>query len=310
LNLSAQTDSAIDYADNSNWAVLPCDSTDHWSARVGNLKNSDIDVFFVYPTLLTSVKDKRWNYPIQDERHRENVVETIVKYQASAWAEAGNFYMPFYRQAHLRSYYHLEDGGRKALMLAYSDVKNAFDYYLQHHNKGHGIILAGHSQGSTHIRLLLKEYFDQNNELRSQLVAAYIPGIGIPKDEFDSIPLMTDSSSVGGYVTWNTLKRRYKTKDYRNWYKGRAVINPVSWDQSEFVPRNAHKGFLYSNGKLYKQSFKTHSVDGAIWISTPRFPFRFRALLMRNYHIGDVNLFWEDIRVNALLRSKQYLLQR
>jgi hypothetical protein len=27
---------------------------------------------------------------------------------------------------------------------------------------------------------------------------------------------------------------------------------------------------------------------------------------MRNYHVGDVNLFWEDIRENALLRNQTY----
>ena len=30
---------------------------------------------------------------------------------------------------------------------------------------------------------------------------------------------------------------------------------------------------------------------------------------MRNYHVGDVNLFWEDIRENALLRNKMYVLK-
>jgi hypothetical protein len=28
---------------------------------------------------------------------------------------------------------------------------------------------------------------------------------------------------------------------------------------------------------------------------------------MDNYHVGDVNLFWEDIRQNAILRSTSYL---
>ena len=28
---------------------------------------------------------------------------------------------------------------------------------------------------------------------------------------------------------------------------------------------------------------------------------------VKDYHKADINLFWEDIRVNSLLRSKTYL---
>ena len=30
---------------------------------------------------------------------------------------------------------------------AYEDVRDAFDYYLQHHNQGRGFLLVGHQQG-------------------------------------------------------------------------------------------------------------------------------------------------------------------
>lgn len=305
LPSKGQNNSALDYSDSINWAVLPTDTTDHWVSHVSVNRNREVDVFYVYPTLLTAKKDERWNYPVGDTKHRSQVMATIVKYQASAWAEAGNFYMPFYRQAHYRAYSALEDRGLKALLFAYEDVRAAFHYYLKHHNKGKGIILAGHSQGSTHLKLLLKEYFD-GKPLQKQLIAAYMPGIGVSEKSFYSIPLMDSVNQIGGFVSWNTLKRRYKTKKYKDWYKGKSVVNPVTWNRTAFVSRELHKGFLYSNGKVYSKSFKTHTVDGAIWLTIPHFPFRFRAIFMRNYHIGDVNLFWEDIRVNAALRSKSY----
>ncbi|MFL0068994.1 hypothetical protein V2605_09705 [Tenacibaculum maritimum] len=28
---------------------------------------------------------------------------------------------------------------------------------------------------------------------------------------------------------------------------------------------------------------------------------------LKNYHTGDINLFWQDIRENAILRTKAYL---
>jgi hypothetical protein len=84
-------------------------------------------------------------------------------------------------------------------------------------------------------------------------------------------------------------------------------VNPVTWDTTLVASRAQHKGFLFSNGKLYEQSFSTHLGDGVIWISTPHFPYRYLAFTMKNYHMGDVNLFWEDIRRNARQRSKVYM---
>jgi hypothetical protein len=294
-----------DYSDSSNWAVLP----GHYPKELLTYSilpgNDSIDVFYIYPTLLTSKNDTRWNVEISDSAQRKKVLNSAVQFQASSWASAGNIYVPFYRQAHIRSYSSLEGRGREALLLAYSDIKRAFEYYLQNYNKGKGIILAGHSQGGTHITLLLKDYFDDKS-LQKQLVAAYIPGIGIDTNEFKTIGLMTTPGETGGFVTWNTFKRKLDQQQYK-WYKGKAVVNPVTWDLEVNVDKKEHKGFLFSNGKLYEHSFNTHLSDGVIWISTPHFPYRYLSFTMRNYHVGDVNLFWEDIRQNAMLRSQYYL---
>ena len=208
----------------------------------------------------------------------------------------------------MRSYYTLENGGREALLFAYEDVKNAFAYYLENFNRGKGIILAGHSQGSTHLSLILRDFFD-NQPLQKQLVAAYLPGIGIDKELYATIPLMDSASQIGGFVTWNTFKRKTDHEQYK-WYKEKAVINPVTWNYDLVADRAMHKGFLFSNGKMYRQSFTTHIGNGIIWITTPHFPFRYLAFTMKNYHVGDVNLFWEDIRLNALLRSEKYLTNK
>ncbi len=80
----------------------------------------------------------------------------------------------------------------------------------------------------------------------------------------------------------------------------------MTWDTTATAQRELHKGFLYSNGKMYKNSFVTHRSNGVIWISTPHFPYRYLTFLMQNYHTGDVNLFWEDIKENALQRVKAY----
>lgn len=300
----AQTES-VDYSLDENWAITPKKYTSGLKEYIYDSTFANTDVFYIYPTLLVKEKDTNWNYPISNEKHRTDVIESAVKFQASAWANAGKLYVPFYRQAHLRSYHNLEDGGREALLLAYSDIKEAFEYYLEHNNNGNAIILAGHSQGATHISLLLKDFFD-GKPLQNKLIAAYLPGIGLEEDQYECIDLMKHKDSIGGFVSWNTFKKKYDTPQYRNWYEGKASINPVTWDTTSVANQEEHKGFLFSNGKLYEQSFETHLIDGGIWITTPRFPYRYMSFTMSNYHIGDVNLFWEDIRLNARNRTMKY----
>lgn len=304
FQFSAQTEE-VDYSKKSNWAVLPGDYPEVLQKFGSKSINDSIDVFYIYPTLITSKEDSRWNVPINDTLQQKKILDGAICFQASAWSEAGNIYAPYYRQAHIRSYYNLEDGGRQALLLAYSDVKNAFEYYLKHYNNGKGIILAGHSQGSTHLSFILRDFFDEK-DLQKQLVAAYLPGIGFEKNLYKTIPFMSSPDQIGGFVSWNTFKRKVDQKQYK-WYKDKAVINPVTWDTTEVAKRSLHKGFLFSNGKMYSHSFNTHVGNGIIWISTPHFPYRYLAFTMDHYHVGDVNLFWEDIRENALLRSRIYL---
>jgi hypothetical protein len=298
---------AVDYSSKVNWAVLPGAYPGDLRAKVKDSSLwADVDVFYVYPTLMLDKKDNRWNVELSDQEQQRNVLGTAVKYQASAWAEAGRMYVPYYRQAHIRSYDLLEEGGRDALLFAYEDVKNAFQYYLDHYNHGRPIILAGHSQGSTHLRMILRDFFD-NKPLQTQLVAAYMPGIGMEKTEFSTIPLMNNPTQTGGFVTWNTFKKNVDQDAYRRWYKGKAVVNPVSWYDQGGASKEQHQGFLYSNDQTFCHCFETNVIDGAIWISRPCSYFGFFSWMMKSLHKGDVNLFWKDIQENAKLRALVYL---
>jgi hypothetical protein len=295
-----------DYLQEENWAVLPSKNTSKLKDFVAVSDKLEADVFYVYPTLISGKNDIRWNVPTTDEVQNNLVLNKAVHFQASAWATAGNVYVPLYRQAHLRSYSYLEKGGKEALMLAYSDVRAAFQVYLEKYNNGRPIIIASHSQGTSHTRLLLKDFFD-DKPLQNKLIAAYLVGIGIPKDEFKTIRVMTKPDETGGFVSWNTYKRNSLPKKYEKWYRGKVTSNPITWDVSKSTLREAHKGFLYSNNKIYTKALKLEIIDGLIWTTLPRFPLRFFAMFKKNYHVGDVNLFWKDIQENAELRVEAWL---
>ncbi|WP_291807302.1 DUF3089 domain-containing protein [Lutibacter sp.] len=304
---SSQVSPAVpNYNEPSSWAVLPNKYSDKLSDWKTTKDSLVADVFYVYPTLNIEKKDVRWNVPIEDILQQEKVLEKAVYFQASAFLNAGKLYVPFYRQAHLRSYSEYDNGGDKALNIAYADIKNAFIAYLEKYNNGRSIIIAAHSQGTTHAIQLLKDFFD-GKPLHSKLIAAYIPGIAIKKNEFINIPLMTSPTETGGFVSWNTFKMNHYPKRYSSWYKGSVVSNPISWNTAKTSSRKDHKGFLFSNGKLYKQALKVKVADGILWTSLPHFPYRIFILGKKRYHEGDINLFWEDIRENALVRVHSYL---
>ncbi len=298
-----------DYTKEVSWAVLPGKYTESFQEYASNnIDTLKADVFYVYPTLISDKRDIRWNVPITDKEQNEKVLNKAVLMQASAFATSGKVYVPFYRQAHLRSYRLFDNGGKEAQELAYSDVRSAFQVYLKKYNNGRPIIIVGHSQGTTHTSRLLKEFFD-GKTLQKQLIAAYIPGIRIKENTYTTIPAMNVPNETGGFVSWNTYKRNKYPKKDKNWYKGSLTTNPITWDNTKETNLDQHKGFLYTNGKIYKQALTIEITDGLVWSTNPKFPLRFFMSFLKNYHAGDINLFWQDIRENAKLRTNAYLLK-
>lgn len=295
-----------DYSQEINWAVLPenyPESLKKYAPK--NLEKLKADVFYIYPTLISKKKDLRWNAPVNDEDQNNAIINYAVKNQASPFATSGKIYVPIYRQAHIKSYSLYKSGGEEAFDIAYKDVKAAFEYYLKNYNKGRPIIIASHSQGTNHATWLLKDFFD-NSSLQKRLIAAYIPGMGIKPNEFKTIKPMTKPSETNGFVSWNTRKRGTYPKN-KTVYNGAVTTNPITWDESVITRLDQHKGFLYSNGKIYKKALKVQIVDGMVWSTNPKFPMRFFMSFMKNYHIGDINLFWLDIKENVELRTKTWL---
>ncbi len=299
--------SVPDYNRTDSWAVLPALYTQEFQQFSSKqLDTLQADVFYVYPTLNTEKNDARWNVPITDIEQYKKVLGKAVLMQASAFANAAKIYVPLYRQAHIRSYQMYEEGGKEALDLAYSDVKNAFKLYLEKYHNQRPIILVSHSQGTTHLIRLLSDFFD-GKELQKKLVAAYLPGMRVKPDQFNTIKPMTKPRETGGFVSWNTFKKGYYPKKDKNWYRGSVTTNPISWNDEKFSTLSQHKGFLYTNKKIYRKALKIKVTDGLIWSSNPKFPMRLFMSFLKNYHVGDINLFWQDIRDNLLERLKSYL---
>ena len=307
-SIYAPFDTTVDYANTSNWAVHPDNIPEQLNFISLDESTLAVDVFFVHPTILTSKKYGTWNGDINNPDYREEVLNTTIKYQSSAWYGVGRLFAPFYRDAHIRSFQNKFKpiGGDAALESAYQDVKAAFQHYLENYNDGRPILIASHSQGTLHAGRLLKDFFD-DKPLQNQLIAAYLVGIGIKKDPFTSISLMTSPSETGGFVSWNTYKRNKLPNDYETWYKGRIVSNPITWDNQKSSIYADYRGVHHGEKIVYPNSMKIEVIDGMIWSRTPKVPKRILFSLVKDYHFADINLFWEDIRQNSKLRIQEYL---
>lgn len=296
------------YSDKDSWAVLPENIPDEISIFNIDENKKEADVFYIYPTLIDSKNQREWNSDIWNEDIRNDVINRPVKYQASAWLDAGNLYVQYYRQAHIRVFNDkFRVDGDKALNLAYDDIKEAFTYYLENFNNDKPFIIASHSQGTVHAKRLISEFID-GKELQKKLIAAYLVGIKVFEDEFKNIKPMNSANETGGFVTWNTFKfNKYPRKDnYENWFKGGVTTNPITWDDSKETKKDLHKGLLYRDLKIFSQNIDIKLIDGIVWSTVPNVPGKILLQTVRSYHFADINLFWVDIRENAKLRVDQW----
>lgn len=312
---------APDYSQLSSWASHPdlqdpADLTP--SDTLKPATNAAIDVFFIYPTIFVKKpKDVyQWNANIQNEKLNKRIDETTIKLQASAFNGAGNIYAPRYRQAHVAAFYTpFKEDRDSSLTLAYQDVKSSFLYYLEHWNNGRPFIIASHSQGTVHAERLVKELID-GKELQKQLVAAYLVGMPLSADSFQSVPPCTDENQTGCIISWCSYAYGYiPTREaYTDSEKRKNLIatNPLSWQTDTTYVTAAMNigGTLFKLDKTYPGMCDAQNHEGLLWIRNLDFPGSFFVRKMQNYHVADYNLFYMNVRENARKRAATFLLKK
>ena len=271
------------------------------------------DVFYIHPTML--LEGLEWNADVGDEDMNAEVDRWPIRHQASAFSGVGRVFAPRYRQAHIRIFDLGDSLSWAAAEVAYSDVKRAFEHYLEHWNDGRPIVLAGHSQGSFHGRTLLQEFFD-GSPLQDQLVAAYFPGMDMYASEFDAIAVCSAPDQTGCLCTWMTYGEgflpRWLTLPPVSKPEGPVLcVHPVSWGAEVGLPsQGEHLGVVRPSYRLSKPHAITAEIrpEGVLWILPPHVVGG-RWLQRDNWHSGDINLFWVNVYENAKLRSKCWHLK-
>lgn len=296
---------APDYSQNHSWAALPNrpDKADISPDPIFQDRQSsaEVDVFYIHPTIYHS--KKYWNADIRDSVQNYKVDDLAIKNQATVFNGVAKVYAPRYRQMTYPGFSTKDTASKRdALAFAYQDVKAAFEYYLKNYNNGRPFIIASHSQGTIHATRLLKEMID-GTPLQSKFVAGYTIGYKIPDNSFHSIPVCDCPDKTGCVVNWNSYLDK-KISPWDEWYKNSLRVNPVSWKTDTLrTDPNAHLGVVWRDYRYYPdRKLYTQTHGGYLWVQNP-----IKLPLKKNFHVGDYNLFWGNIRENVELRVKTYL---
>jgi hypothetical protein len=270
--------------------------------------NETIDIFYVYPTSYYSPCN--WNAEITDTSVIKRINKFVLKKQLDIFKGIGNIYAPFYRQANLYSFIDKDDNGKKAIDLAYSDVKRAFYYYIEHFNNTKPFMLVGHSQGSKHLLELLIE-ISKDSKIKNRIIATYAIGWPITKkylEENPQIKICESYCQTGCVISWNTEGKHKLVSLVK---EPSASVNPLTWKINDSIAtKDLHKGAVFVSSDSIDTVCNTVSAqnkNGHLIISKPDnikqiwMPFRYG-----NYHVHDFSMFYFNIQENAIDRKKCY----
>ncbi|MHB9291918.1 hypothetical protein Holit_01005 [Hollandina sp. SP2] len=302
--------------------IVPVDyrNPDNWLAK-GSDGQNDVDVFFLYPT---SWRSNYGEYPIAaiDNTEMQHWANYYLKTRASAFETAGNIYAPFYRQldASFVIAQQPADGIGFFSGVPLTDVTAAFDYYIEHYNKGKPHILVGHSQGSIVMAALIALHLKDRPDVYERMIAAYLIGMPMAETVYEQFPHMKpaqNADDLGVIITYNASS---PVVDGKNPFSqpSNVLINPVSWvTDDSYASQEASKGGIIVNDDgtfIDAPNLADAKIDhstGTLITNVDREQFSSEAASRAYFPLGvlhenDIPLYYYDLRANAENRVEKW----
>ncbi len=306
----------VDYKDGANWLCRPgradaC-AADLAATRVdasGRLTRvaykaaaaPKIDCFYVYPTVSNDPTPNSDMTAGPEERN-------VAAQQFARFGAVCRPFAPLYRQVTLTAL-------RSAILgrdlhsdreLAYADVKAAWTDYLQRDNRGRGVVLIGHSQGSGLLTRLIKEEID-GKPVQARLVSAILAGTNLPVPQnadvggaFKAVPLCRRPGQTGCAVAFASFRADSPPPANSRFGKvagaglAAACVNPAALGGG----RADLHAYLPANGDGITSSTPTPEwVKGGPAIATP---FVVLPGLLTGECVSDGGFSYLSVRVNAV----------
>ncbi len=285
----------------------------YWAYFENEESEKSADVFFVCPTVYGG-DENSFNMAINDEKTRRNFIGA-TNMEKGIYDDDARFFAPYYRQAGMNVYKLPASEREQYLELAYSDVKDAFSYYLKKCNDDRPFILAGFSQGADLCIRLVKDYAG-DKDFAKKFVACYAIGWSITQDELDAYPglkFATGESDTGVIVSFNS-EAEY-VDDSLMIPKGTKTlaINPLNWKTDGSVAdKSLNLGACFTDykGNIKEEipAFTGAYIDsnrGALKVtdvSAEEYPSALSIFWEGIYHIYDYQFFYRNLEKNVQIR--------
>lgn len=169
-----------------------------------------VDCFYVYPTVSTDTSSLSDLVPDAAERN-------VVRLQLARFGTKCRLFAPMYRQLTLAAMGRANAAGIASpdfLGPGYQDVRAAWRYYLAHDNGNRGIVLIGHSQGTSILTALIRREIE-GTPVQSRIVSALLiggpDGILAPRGRdvggtFAHMPLCRAATQTGCVVAYSSFR--------------------------------------------------------------------------------------------------------
>ena len=204
----------------------------------------DVDTFYVYATeyILGSLQEGAPEYATLENAEMLQGVAEEYQLHATTFEASTNLFLPYYRQAGMpvMNKAWKETGNCEAAVsgMPYGDITTALDYYFENYNGGRPFIIAGHSQGSCIIKLVLKNYFKEHTDYYKRMVAAYVIGYSVTTDELEAYPYLkfaTGETDTGVIISYNTEGPKNAEQNAKTavLLPNAISINPLNWKRDE-----------------------------------------------------------------------------
>ena len=309
------TESAPDYSQASCWYQIP-------------EITREVDTFFIYPTEYLASDEGDPDYASLDNAEMLDGVENVDhRFMASVYEDATNLFIPYYRQGSLRVLLNawkntgdIRNGLKDAS--PYADITAALDYYFENYNNGRPFILASHSQGSAISTLVLENYFKEHPDYYERMVAAYVLGFSVTKDELDANPHLkfaAGESDTGVIISWNIEGPKNVEENAANVVvmPGAVSINPLNWKLDDtYAPASENLGSLVLNEETGETEIRDIGADaqivparGVVVTNADHEPMTGVDEIFgpQSFHNGDYTFYYNNIKDNVDKRIAAYM---
>ena len=312
LFVSCEKIEKLNYAESKNWAFMEPGGT-----------TKKADVFFLAPDVFMSPGKHNMSL---DYSMNKSFFTSTVNMAKGIFDTDARFFAPFYREVELYEYVGLSQSSsinhQKYIDIAYSDVKEAFTYYLKHFNEYRPLVLAGSAQGGDMCLRLIRDFAD-NDHFKKIFIACYAIGSGMTEEQAEKYPELhfaqgeTDTGVIISYMCEaENFTDRVLVKD-----DGKIKsINPLNWKtDSTPAPKSMNKGSCFANfdGELTKEVKRLTGcyIDenrGTLKVpdvSVEEYPPLLAIFLPGNYHVYNYQFFYRNLQENVSKRIDAFFAE-